>query len=531
MPDLGRVSQIDGSAFAPGTAYMAVKKMLLGDQAPYIFRTRDFGASWTKIVTGLPAADYVHTVREDPARQGLLYAGTQHGAYVSFDDGDRWQKFSNGLPDVPVSDLWVTGTSLAIGHPRPQLLRDGQPGHAAPVCRHARRRGLFAPPATIRGLDRVLIDYYLKAQPKSLTLDILDAQGQLVRTFTGQPPRPAGQDGAADDDGPRGPQTTVPMAAGMNRATWDLSAQPIVSFPGMILWGATQNGPTVLPGSYQVRLTADGVTQTQPIAITKHPRRNVSDADLQFQWDLATRIRDKVNEANLAVVNIRRIKTEAAEKSKGAPKEVVAAADTLAANLSAVEVDIYQVKNQSGQDPLNFPIKTNNRLASLLRVALAGEGRPTSNVEPIFNDLVAELKAEQDRLDKTLATDLVTLNRMLTRIKKDADQRQVRRRGRSGAAAAPRAALRLGYASAAAGPAARRRHAGGAAKLGEGLDQRRQLIVGVEAARVRQHPDARSGEQVGLFARHRARPVEGASIGADAKDRDPPWPVPGHLAL
>jgi hypothetical protein len=187
----------------------------------------------------------------------------------------------------------------------------------------------------------------------------------------------------------------------------------------MILWGATQNGPAVLPGSYQVRLTADGVTQTQPITITKHPLRNVSDADLQFQWDLATRIRDKVNEANLAVIKIRRIKTEAAEKTKGAPKEVVAAAETLARNLSVVEEDVYQVRNQSGQDPLNFPIKTNNRLASLLRVALAGEGRPTSNVEPIFNDLVAELKAEQDRLDKTLATDLTTLNRMLTRLKKE----------------------------------------------------------------------------------------------------------------
>ncbi|MCC6988221.1 MAG: glycosyl hydrolase, partial [Acidobacteria bacterium] len=190
-------------------------------------------------------------------------------------------------------------------------------------------------------------------------------------------------------------------------------------FPGMILWGATQNGPTVLPGSYQVRLTADGVTQMQPITITKHPLRNISDADLQFQWDLATKIRDKVNEANLAVMKIRRIKTEAAERSKGAPKEVVAAAETLTNNLTAVEVDVYQVKNQSGQDPLNFPIKTNNRLASLLRVALAGEGRPTSNVEPIFNDLVTELKAEQDRLDKTLGTDLVTLNRMLTRLKKE----------------------------------------------------------------------------------------------------------------
>ncbi len=187
----------------------------------------------------------------------------------------------------------------------------------------------------------------------------------------------------------------------------------------MILWGATQNGPTVLPGKYQVKLTADGVSQTQPLTISKHPLRNISDADLQFQWDLASKIRDKVNEANLSVIKIRRIKTEAAEKTKGAPKEIVAAAETLTKNLAIVEEEIYQVKNQSGQDPLNFPIRTNNRLASLLRVAVTGEGRPTSNVGPIFDDLVAELKAEQDQLDKTLATDLVQLNRMLTRIKKD----------------------------------------------------------------------------------------------------------------
>ncbi len=416
MPDLGRVSQIDGSSFEPGTAYMAVKKMLLGDQAPYIFRTRDFGKSWTKVVAGLPGNDYVHTVREDPARKGLLYAGTQHGVYLSFDDGDRWQKFSNGLTDVPVTDLWVSGTSLAIAtHGRSFYVMD----NLATLRQFAGSLGdvtLFAPPATIRGLDRVLIDYYLKVQPKALTLDVLDGQGRVVRSFKGQPPREPGA--APAQDGPRGPATTVPMAAGMNRASWDLSSQPVVSFPGMILWGATQNGPAVLPGNYQVRLSADGVTQTQPVAITKHPLRNISDADLQFQWDLATKIRDKVDEANLAVVNIRRIKAEAAEKSKGAPKEVVAAADALTASLTAVEVDIYQVKNQSGQDPLNFPIKTNNRLASLLRVATTGEGRPTGNVEPIFNELVAELQAEQDRLSKTLGAELVTLNRMLTRLKK-----------------------------------------------------------------------------------------------------------------
>jgi hypothetical protein len=176
--------------------------------------------------------------------------------------------------------------------------------------------------------------------------------------------------------------------------------------------------PAVLPGSYQVRLTADGVTQTQPFTVLKHPLRPISDADLQFQWDLASRIRDKVNEANLAVIKIRRIKTDIADRIKDAPAEVRSAGEQLAKALSAVEEDVYQVKNQSGQDPLNFPIKTNNRLASLLRVAVSGEGRPTGNVEPIFNDLMQELKAETDRLEKTVNDQLPPFNNMLQRIKK-----------------------------------------------------------------------------------------------------------------
>ncbi|MSO51976.1 MAG: glycosyl hydrolase [Acidobacteria bacterium] len=420
MPDLGRVSQLDGSSFDNGTAYMAVKKMLLGDRSPYIFRTKDYGKSWTKIVLGIPADDYVHTVREDSIRRGLLYAGTQHGVYISYDDGEQWLKFANGLPDVPVTDLVVEDNALAIGtHGRSFYVMDDiaalRQFGLAPLTDVA----VFKPANATRGLDRPIVSYYLKTQPKSLTLDFLDAKGQVVRSVTGNPPRPAGAAaGGGDDDFPRGPQG-APMAAGLNRFTWDLNSTGVVTFPGMILWGATQSGPAVLPGAYQVRLTADGVAQTQPFTVLKHPLRAMSDADLQFQWNLASRIRDKVNEANLAVTQIRRIKTDIADRIKDAPAEVRSAGEQLAKALSTVEEDVYQVKNQSGQDPLNFPIKTNNRLASLLRVAVFGEGRPTGNVEPIFNDLVAELKAETDRLNQTLTTQLPAFNNMLTRIKKD----------------------------------------------------------------------------------------------------------------
>jgi len=420
MPDLGRVSQLDGSSFDNGTAYMAVKKMLLGDRSPYIFRTKDYGKTWTKIVLGIPADNYVHTVREDSIRRGLLYAGTQHGVYISYDDGEQWLKFANGLPDVPVTDLVVEDNALAIGtHGRSFYVMDDiaalRQFGLAPLTDVA----VFKPANATRGLDRPIVSYYLKTQPKSLTLDFLDAKGQVVRSVTGNPPRPAGAAaGGGDDDFPRGPQG-APMAAGLNRFTWDLNSTGVVTFPGMILWGATQSGPAVLPGAYQVRLTADGVAQTQPFTVLKHPLRAMSDADLQFQWNLASRIRDKVNEANLAVTQIRRIKTDIADRIKDAPAEVRSAGEQLAKALSAVEEDVYQVKNQSGQDPLNFPIKTNNRLASLLRVAVFGEGRPTGNVEPIFNELVAELKAETDRLNQTLTTQLPAFNNMLARIKKD----------------------------------------------------------------------------------------------------------------
>ena len=207
------------------------------------------------------------------------------------------------------------------------------------------------------------------------------------------------------------------MTAGVQRFTWDLQSTPVVSFQGMVLWGATQAGPVVLPGTYQARLTVDGRPQTQSFTVKKHPFRSATDADLQTQWDLATQIRDKVNEANNAIVQIRRIKKDLAERvEKANNADAKAIAELLQKELTAVEEDVYQVRNQSNQDPLNFPIKTNNRLASLLRVVQAGEGRPTSNTTPIFNDLKVELKAETDRLQRAITTYLPRFNEVVRRL-------------------------------------------------------------------------------------------------------------------
>ena len=328
-----------------------------------------------------------------------------------------------------MTDLVVEKNAIAIGtHGRSFYVMDDisalrQSGGAAAVGDVL----LYKPADVVRGLERAGFSYFLKAQPENLRIDVLDAKGQVMRTINGLPPPKPGEKPAAGGGGGGGegggfgggPQG-APMAAGMNRYTWDLNSTPVVSFQGMILWGATQSGPMVLPGTYSVRLTVDGTEQSQSFAIAKHPLRPISDADLQYQWDLASRIRDKVNEANRAVINIRRIKSDITARTKDAPKEVQDAGAKLAQALSVIEEDVYQVRNQSGQDPLNFPIKTNNRLASLLRVTVTGEGRPTGNVETIFADLVQELKTETDRLDRVYAADLEAFNRMLERNKRQA---------------------------------------------------------------------------------------------------------------
>ena len=426
MPDLGRVSQIDASRFDAGAAYIAVKKPLLEDFSPYIFRTHDHGQTWTKIVAGIPAGDYVHSVREDPARRGMLYAGTQHGFYVSYDDGDHWTSLSLNLPDTQVSDIWVEANDVTIAtHGRGFYVLDNvwPLRQAGPAVSAATDFYLFAPGEAIRGAaGGAQVSYLLKKPAEKLALDILDSQGQVVRSIPGAEPGGRGGRGRGDaqpeaesEEGAggrgRGGNPTAPIAAGLQRFTWDLQYPGATTFPGMILWGATTNGPTALPGSYQVRLTVDGRAQTQPLTIKRHPLHSVSDADLKEQFDLASQIRDKVTEANNAVIQIRKIKADVDERlKKSADSDLKAAAGRLTRSLTTVEEDVYQVRNQSNQDPLNFPIRTNNRLASLLRVVLAGDGKPLGAVPSIFADLKAELKAETDRLQQTLATDLPAFN-------------------------------------------------------------------------------------------------------------------------
>ncbi len=429
MPEFGRVSIIDASAFDAGTAYVAVKKPLLNDMAPYIFCTHDFGRTWTKIVNGIGARDYAHAVREDPTRRGLLYAGTEHGFYISYDDGDTWRSLQLNLPDTQVSDVWVEANDIAIStHGRGFYILD----HIEPLRQWAPAVAssdayLFKPEAAIRAAGNATITYMLRRPAQSLTIDILDSKGQVVRSIAGSAAaagagaRGAGGAAGGGGRGGRGGGVTfASMAAGLNSVTWNLRYPDATSFPGMILWGGSVTGPAAPPGTYQVRMTIDGKAQTQPLVVKRHPLYSASDADLVEQFNLAIQIRDKVSEANNAVIQTRSIKGQVADRlSKSADARLKTAGETLTKNLSAVEEEIYQVRNQSGQDPLNFPIKLNNRLASLLSMVGHGDGKPVGNAEPVFKDLVAELKVQTDKLQQTLTRDLAAFNTEAKRLNLD----------------------------------------------------------------------------------------------------------------
>jgi photosystem II stability/assembly factor-like uncharacterized protein len=420
MPDFGRVSQIDASKFAPGTAYMSVRKPLLNDFSPYIWKTTDFGRTWTKIVTGIRADAYVHAVREDPTRKGLLYAGTQHGVYLSYDDGANWQSLMLNMPDVPVSDVIVEANELVISsHGRGFWVLDNiTPLRQATPEIMAKDVHLFTPPPGFRSGAGLTISYLLRNETKRATLEILDSAGTVLRTMVAD--TTTGTAAPARGGRRRGGSAMIPARAGMNRFEWDLRTEGIVSFPGMILWGAGTAGPAVPPGRYTARLTADNRVTTAPLVVKRNPWiTDVTDADLVAQYAFGRRVRDKATEANKAVIAVRNMKAQLADRQKKAADDAAlkAAGGTLVANASVVEDSVYQVRNQSGQDPLNFPIRVNNRLATLLSMAERGDGRPTTNMPEIFGILSTQLGRYTTRLNQIWATDLAAVNKELARLR------------------------------------------------------------------------------------------------------------------
>ena len=425
--DFARISLVEASPFRAGTAYVAANRHQQDDFKPYVFRTDDYGETWTPITNGIAPKDFARAIREDIKRAKLLYLGTEHGVYVSFDDGAKWESLRQNLPDTPVHDLAVEERDLVIGtHGRGFYVMDNiaplrQGGLQTTSTFH-----LYKPEDALRGLDRSLaVDYYLKQPAQKVTMEFIDPQGKVIRTFTGTPadaerkPPPPGD----DDEGPRRPPDPhPPVAAGLQRLTWDMRYPGATDFPGLIMWAASSRGPLAPPGTYQVKVTADEATATQPFAIRREPRllKDVTDQDLQEEFDLAIKVRDKSSQANEAVLLVRGIKAQIQDRkskldAKAAP--VAKALDDFEAALSAIEGEIYQVKLQSSQDPLNFPIKLNNKIAALQGVIESADVRPTEQSYTVFRTLSNRLDEELGKLETTSKTRMPPVNQLLQRQK------------------------------------------------------------------------------------------------------------------
>jgi photosystem II stability/assembly factor-like uncharacterized protein len=454
LPEWSMISQVDPSPHDAGTVFVAANRYKLDDRRPFLYQTNDYGRTWKRISDGLPKGAFTRVVRQDPVRKDLLYAGTELGAFVSFDGGARWQPLKMAepgsvtadskddalrgrLPVVPVTDLIVKGNDVVASTQGRSfwILDDVTPLRRAGPAVTAGDAYLFppspayrfgGPPGPRRGQNPpygAIVYYWLKAEPKDkeeVTLEILDGAGKVVRKISSK-----GEEGEAsadddDDDGPPRPAGArkLPAKAGMNRFAWDLRHTDATRFKSLILWAGNTQGPRVAPGTYQVRLTAGGKSLTEPLEVRKDPRLATTQAEFDQQQALLVQMRDKLTETHDAIARVRTVRDQvqgATDRAKAAGKDqkVKEAADALDKKLTAVEEALYQTKNRSGQDPLNFPIRLNNKLAALGGTVATGDGAPSAQAKQVYQELTGEIDAQLKALREVLATDLPAFNKLV----------------------------------------------------------------------------------------------------------------------
>ncbi len=411
LPKHSVVGIIDESKHAPGTAYVAAFRYQVDDRQPYVFRTKDYGKTWTKIVTGIKDGHFSRAIREDHVRPGLLFLGTEHGAYVSFNAGDSWQSLQLNLPDTPIRDLVVKDNDVVLGtHGRGfWILDDINPLREITTDKLNQNVLLFQPADAIRGVYDATFQYYLKNKADSVLVEILDANGAVVRKFVGNKPD---EKPAAGDWWGRG-ESKPTTAAGLNSFSWNLRYPGATTFEGMIIWGARpQNGPKAPTGKYQVRFTVGSFSETKTFNIKLNPNlKGISDSDLKETFDLAMKIREKETANNEAVIRIRKVRQQIEERMKelNDPTFTTQAKDFIA-KITAIEEDLYQTKNRSGQDPLNFPIKLGNRISAVRRSLESGDNKPTAGVYTVFDELSKELDGHLLKLDNTMKAGIDAIN-------------------------------------------------------------------------------------------------------------------------
>jgi len=477
LPTWSLVSIIEASPHDAGTAYIAVDRHRHDDFAPYLYKTNDYGAIWTRIVAGIPEDEFTRVIREDPNRRGLLYAGTEAGVYVSFDDGAQWQSFRLNLPVVPIHDLVVKEQDLVVAtHGRAfWILDDLTPLYTMTPAAVSEPAHLFAPrPAiryrTLRGFegsagpgktyqpvgtttytfrqitrpngekgqklldagqnppDGAVIYYHLHEKPAGdVTLTFLDVDGKEIKTYRSKPDdEQAAQAEKKKNTRGAAEEKPAPKEAGLNRFVWNMRYPDARNVENAIYRSSGVTGPLAPPGTYQVRLTVGDASSIQSFEIRKDPRVTASDADLRAQFTLALQIRDKLSETNDAIMQIRALRAQADGWEKQAEKQsavgsrqsaensvLIEAAKQLKEALSGVEEELVQTRWKSSRDALTAPSKLNVKLGTLLGVVTGADSAPTKQPSEVFASVSERLDQQLERLDTVFGRDVPRFNALV----------------------------------------------------------------------------------------------------------------------
>ena len=410
---------------------MAGTRYKLGDYQPYLYKTEDYGQSWKKITNGIPADQFTRVVRADPKQKGLLYAGTEKGLYISFDDGASWKPFQQNLPIVPITDLLVKQENLVVATQGRSLwiMDDLTPLYQLKEAKEQSGAYLYKPQASYRadgaqarnpganGINHpggLMVYFYLPSKPDSsqnYTLGFYTAAGDKIREFSTEAKEKQNK--------------LTDLKAGLNRFVWDMRHEEAKTFDGIILWWADTDGPQLPPGEYEVRLESKVETQSQPFTLMADPRLSANAEDLQAQYQFLKEVHDKVSEAHGAIANIREVRSQlnslkqrVADDSTYRP--IVVMADSLNKQMTEVEETLYQTKSKSGQDPLNYPIQLTNKLAHLLSLYSIGQSRPPQQAYAFKEEVVAQIDAELQKWYAIRNNRISELNDLVRRMEVDA---------------------------------------------------------------------------------------------------------------
>jgi photosystem II stability/assembly factor-like uncharacterized protein len=440
IPDWIQINAIDASPHEKGAAVVAATMYKFDDDRPYVYRTTDYGKSWTKIVSGIPDGAFTRVVREDPVRRGLLYCGTETGLYLSFDDGASWQPFQRNLPVVPITDLAVKNDDLVVATQGRSfwVLDDVAPLRAWNAGIAARDVYLFKPEPSIRmagggawwmegeggprGVGKnpangVTIDYWLKAAPPEkpkgsdvVTIEILDGD-TVLRTFTSEKPPEPGEGSTSPDETREKP---LEPKQGVNRFVWDMRMLRPHLVPKAVLWG-NRLGPKVAPGTYRVRLKKGETVLTESFEIRPHPEHHVTTADLAKQADFLREIRDRITDTHQAVLRIRDVKAQAREvavraEKLGKKEPVAAKAKALTDKLTAIEEKLVNPKIKASQDILNFVPALDHQFVGIATAAGSADGAPRAAEREYYAELKAKLDAILSEMNGVFGKDLADFN-------------------------------------------------------------------------------------------------------------------------